>query len=820
MVEKHQLMLWETASAEALSDAYLLGNGRIGAAVYGTVPDEKIAINEDTLWSGSERHYINKDAKEHLEEARRLVFERKFRDAEFLIQDKMLGTWGEAYAPLGNLRISMGQKFDEENIRQKRMGAESPANYLRSLDMKQAIAAVEYDIGDHHISREAFVSHPDQVLAVRVSSSAGPFDCFFSMDSEIRGEATVLDKSILLVGRAPDHCEPSFSKRNPTVAYLADGDSDSIRFASVARVTNTDGRVSNSEFRLFISGATYVEVLLAAATSYSGFRNTRNKDTRLLVDTCNSVLDDASSRSYSQLKDAHVRDYQRLFNRVSVDIGPETTGVLPTGERMAVQPGKIDDPSFSALAVQYARYLTISSSRPGTQPANLQGIWNDILRPPWSSNYTTNINVQMNYWPAEVLNLSECHEPLFDMVSEAAQSGAVTAREYFGLGGWTANHNIDLFRLTAPVSGSASFAWWPVGGAWLCQHLWTHYEYTLDMEFLRNVAYPIIVDAAEFLLDFLVEDEEGYLSTCPSTSPENFFINSDSHVDSEQILKLMSPRNRMGDQDATCSVSKSTTMDITLVREVFGNCTTAANVLGVKSDIHDRISQALPRLYPFKIGRHGQLQEWCFDFDECTPGMGHVSHMYGLFPGDIFTEEKAPDLYEACRASMLRRYAHGGGRRGWPGSWAIALFARLKESTLCGLIANSIYGNLGANLLTGSTYQIDCIFGLAAGVAEMLLQSHNGYIELLPALPASWTSGRISGFRARGGFEISFQWENRRISAASITSHQGSACAIKARGLVSVLKEGEKIETTAGEGESVSFPTEKRRRYALEFASG
>jgi alpha-L-fucosidase 2 len=384
------------------------------------------------------------------------------------------------------------------------------------------------------------------------------------------------------------------------------------------------------------------------------------------------------------------------------------------------------------------------------------------------------------------------------------------------LSGWTSHHNIDLWRATIPASGLASWAYWPMCGAWLCQHLWQHYAYGGDRAFLRDTVYPLTMGAAEFLLGFLVEDPEGYLSTAPSTSPENnFFVRQLAEVEEGQRLQI-SAGNRMGQyKQTTSSVCKSSTMDLTLIREVFEHCLEAAEILGQRSAFHDQLEDALDRLYPFQIGKHGQLQEWNEDFDECAPGMGHVSHMVGLYPGSLFTPDRNPELYEACRQSMFRRLTHGSHRGGWPASWAICLLARLHEHALCELITTTVYNRLGANMLTGRTYQIDCIYGLGAAVAELLLQSHNGAIELLPCLPPSWTSGRYAGFRAVGGFEVSAEWENQQLTRATVTSHGGQTCRIVANGLTRVTSAGTSVSDVRMGSDWIEFETEPGRSYEL-----
>jgi alpha-L-fucosidase 2 len=777
--------LWETEPATQLVDAHLLGNGRMGGAVFGSVDGEQIVINEDTLWSGSESFLENPEALASLPEARRLIFAGKFADAHQLVADRMLGQWGEAFEPLGTLRAQLYSDAEPAMQFAERFRRGAHEEYSRSLDLDSAIASVDYVDNGRRFHREAFVSHPDQVLALRLSVATGDMHVILTLESALRSVASSAGDALVLTGRAPDLCQPDYDPKPPTIVYLPDDETPAIRFAAVARVIDTDGDVSDQSGGVVIRGATRVTILVAAHTNYAGYAMDRDADTRPIVERCEETLRAAAERTYEELKNRHIEDHRSLFRRVSVAIGPATTEAVPTTKRMELHVGPVEDPSMAALMLQYSRYLLIASSRPGSQPANLQGVWNDRVQPPWSSNFTTNINVEMNYWVAEVLGLQECHEPLFDLIADLADSGRRTAREWYGIDGWTAHHNTDLWRKTTPCAGLPSWSYWPMAGGWLSQHLWRHYEYSGDKEFLRERAYPIMEDAARFLLEFLVEDEEGYLSTAPSTSPENsFFVDRSSASDAE-LLNAVSPHNRMDTHEKTSAVSKSSTMDLSIIRELLEHCLEAADVLDIRGEIHEQMVRALERLYPFKIGSHGQLQEWCFDFAECMPGMGHVSHMYGLFPGDLFTSTKNQELYEACRKSVFRRRTHGAFTRGggWPSAWAVSLFARLKEAEEASLVLKGSLKGLGANLMTQSHLQLDCAFGLGAGVAEMLLQSHETTIELLPALPGSWRTGTVRGMRARGGFQVAFSWENGMITECEILSHHGGACTLKGPGI-------------------------------------
>ena len=812
------LILKEKAPATRFADAHLLGNGRLGASVFGTVPDERILINDDTFWSGSESRHENPLAREKFGEARELVFQRKYREAADLIEGKMLGTWNQSYQPVGRLQISMSSGDVETSDHLWRRQGIDCDNYTRCLDLRNALERIDYDFRGQHVTQECFVSNPSQLILVRLSAASKELNFCLSFESEIRFDVAVDSGGLRITGRAPDHVEPNYSQQKPSVMYLPDSESNSIRFAALVEVLDTDGDIRADRQRLCVSGASTAVIAVAVRTNYSGYKQSRDKNTAPLLKRCRSDIDAAADKSYENLKADHIVDYKSLFDRVSLEIEPSVTSNLPTSERMELQTGKVEDPSLLALALQYSRYLLISSSRPGTQAANLQGIWNPLVRPPWSSNYTTNINVQMNYWPAESLNLSECHGPMLDLIEEIADSGKWTAEEYYGLGGWACNHNSDLWRSTIPVGGLASWAYWPVAGGWLCQHLWNHYAYTGDRDFLENRAYPIMMGSAKFLLEFLVEDDEGYLSTAPSISPENnFFINDIEDID-EKVFLGVSARNRMVDKrNATTPVCKSSTMDMTIIRELFEHCLLSADILDKNDDLLAGMEKALEKLYPFKIGRHGQLQEWNEDFAECTPGMGHVSHMYGLYPGDMFSRTRKPELYEACRKSMMRRLNHGGHRSHWPGAWAMSLFARLKESFICGSIAESVFADLGANMMTAGSFQLDCIFGIGAGVAEMLVQGHNGFIELLPALPPSWASGRFTGFRLRDGFEVSCVWKDRKIVSADITSLMGGPCRIEASGANGISLEGKELSATQAEANVIEFDSEPGKTYSLLF---
>ena len=771
--------LFEKTPATVFEDAHLLGNGSLGASVYGGVPYEKILVDHDTLWSGQERRKIHPGTKLHLARARALILAGRLKEANNLINDEMMGYWSESYLPLGSLHITIGQTGDWRSMKLRRVLENSATEgYSRTLSLNEAVESIEYDQGGTHYTREYFVSFPDQVIAVRLSASGGPLDFALAMDSELRHETRILADGVAMTGRAPDWVDPYEYVTHPAVGYREGAQSDSLRFAACAVVADTDGLISGDPFRIYVSNASSAVILLSAGTNYAGYKVARNRDAQLVRARCEEVARKAAAKGYSALKRGHVADHAALFDRVDLKICEPVTDAMPTSARMAMLSGAIDDPSMSALALQYVRYLTIAGSRPGSQAMNLQGIWSPCLRPPWASNYTTNINVEMNYWASEALNLSECHQPLIALVRELADSGQEAARELYGAGGWVAHHNTDLWRMAALAGDDAAWSWWPFGGIWLCHHLWQHYLYTLDDGFLRDTAFPVLKGAARFALDFLVDDGNGRLVTAPSTSPENKFLLPGYHFKEE--VSQVSAGNRFSPNDAkVCAVCKASTMDLAMVRELFGNFMAASEKLGIEDELAPGIRSAIERLLPFQIGRHGQLQEWDEDYEECTPGMGHMSHLYGVYPASVITASGAPDLFAAAQTAFLRRKMHGGLLHGWPGSWALALAARFKNASICAQTSNSLVHGMAASFLGKGNMQIDCIMGWGAGIAEMLLQSHDGCVELLPALPPLWKRGYIRGLRARMGLTVDLRWENNALTGADIASARGGTFLIR-----------------------------------------
>jgi alpha-L-fucosidase 2 len=795
--EPRELVLWYRQPAEQWTDALPIGNGRLGAMVFGGVDKERLQLNEDTLWSGGPREWNNPEAKQYLPEVRRLVLQDKNYTGADRVCQKMQGPYNQSYLPLADLRL----EFEH---------GEAAGNYRRELDLDTAVSRVTYRAGGVSFTREAFSSAPDQAIVVRLTATKPASVTFtVAMDSPLKFSCEAEGQAALrLYGKAPAQVDPNYVRSENPVIY-DETPAKGMRFEARVKVLAKGGTVRADGNRLRVDRADAVTLVVVGGTGYKGFDKAPDTPAEAIAARCRGQVDAAAKRSFDQLRARHVADHQRLFRRVSLSLGTSNGSQVPTDERLRLFKDS-QDPGLVALYFQYGRYLLIASSRPGTQPANLQGIWNESVRPPWSSNWTSNINVQMNYWLAETGNLSECHEPLFDLVEGVSRTGRKTAEVNYGLKGWVSHHNIDLWRQSAPVGdygkGAPTWANWQMSGPWMCAHLWDHYLFTRDAAFAKERAYPVLEGAAEFYREWLIDDGSGHLTTCPSFSTENDFF---------------TPDHKRAQTSAGC------TMDMALIRELFDNVVKAGELAGRDAEFHADLKRSREKLIPYRIGKYGQLQEWSEDFEESTPGQRHMSHMYPLYPASEITPRKTPELAKAARVSLERRLKAGGAYTGWSRAWAINFWARLEagdrahESVVMLLLHST-----GPNLFDthpaghGWIFQIDGNFGGAAGVAEMLLQSHDDAIHFLPALPGAWVEGRYTGLRARGGAEVDLEWRGGRAARAVVRTSFDDRYRLRApkgQTVTEVRRNGKRVEVESAADGAVSFAGRRGGIYDIVF---
>lgn len=742
--------LWYRAPASAWTEALPLGNGRLGAMIYGDTRTERVDLNLDTLWSGDGHDKENPQAAGALPEIRRLIEEGDQARAERLIQQRLLGDWTESYLPAASLFIRL--PFGECE------------NYRRALSLGRALFSCSYRAKGNPIEEQAFVSVSDGVLLLRLRAER-PFDVQLSLSCQLQAELSAQGESLVLCGRAPVYAAPSYFPCEEPIRYDPD---KGMRFALCLSLRAPGARVQPEGDALSVTGATEIELRLAGATS---FLQPEDFD---CLEAARQQLQAVAGEGFEQLLGRHEARFSELFGRVSLSLGEEPD--CDTAELLAhVQEDETLDAAAAALLYDYGRYLLISSSFPGSECANLQGIWNAELRAPWSGNYTANINTEMNYWMAETGALPECHLPLFSLMERTARRGEHTAKAIYGLEGWVSHHNIDIWGHSSPVGGPSqsdpcAYAIWPMSSGWLCRHLWEHYLFTGDRDFLQETAYPLMRGAVQFYLGYLIE-QNGRLITSPSTSPENTFVGTDGE-----------PR----------AVGTASAMDIGILRELFGFFPAACRELGISDPLAAQAEAAKMRLPAFQIGRYGQLQEWDADYEETDPHHRHVSPLYALYPASLIRPERDSRLADSCRAFLNRRGDEGTG---WSIAWKACLWARLfdgerarsllrRQLRLTGETKTSVTG--GGTYLNGfcahPPFQIDGNFGFAAAVGEMLLQSGEGEIALLPALPAAWHSGYADGLCARGGFTLSFSWERGRVLRCEAASKMGGRCTIRANG--------------------------------------
>jgi len=728
--------------------------------VFGGNENERIQLNEETIWAGEKRDRNNPEGARNLAEVRRLLSTGKLKEAEALADKTMIATTRRMpqYQPLGDLLI----KFS---------GQEKPSDYIRELDLDTGIVRVTYKSKGARFTRQVFCSAVDQVIVVRLTCDhPGRISFSATLIREQDSKTSVLDPDWLVIeGEAIPRDERHALERKVGVKFRGD-----------LRVLTTGGRRKITEKSVGVDGANAATLLFTSATSF------RTNDPAA---QCGKYLSRAN-KPYVQLRASHIAEHQRLFRRVQLNLTPDFDGtskdrlqLQPTDQRLQRVAAGDSDLGLEALYFQFGRYLLISSSRPGTMAANLQGKWNHQLSPSWDSKYTININTEMNYWPAEVCNLSELHKPLFDLIDNARADGRRVAKNLYGARGFVIHHNTDLWGDAVPIDGVHAGIW-PMGGAWLSLHLWEHYDFTRDRQFLADRAYPVMKEAAEFFLDYLVDDGQGHLITGPSISPENRYQAADG-----QIAKLcMAP-----------------TMDLEITHALFSRVIQASQLLNTDVDFRRRLVAARDRIPPLKIGKHGQLQEWLEDYDEPDPGHRHISHLFALHPGNQITMRGTPELAKAARVSLERRLQAGSGHTGWSRAWIINFWARLEEGDLAhenilALLGKSTLPNM---LDTHPPFQIDGNFGGTAAMAEMLLQSHAGEIHFLPALPKAWPNGMVSGLRARGAVEVDLIWVDGKATRVKLRAKADGEFKLRPpRGqeFVSMSENGWYIKFAVGDG--------------------
>jgi len=777
-------VLWYQQPADKWENAVPVGNGRLGAMVHGRTDIEEIQFNEDTHWSGGPYSTVVKGGYKHLPEIQNLIFAGDYIEAHKLFGRYLMGDPVEQQKFQATGRLWL--KFESES---------EVENYKHVLDLTTAISKVEYVQDGIRYTREVFSSVVDQVIVVRLTADKSNS---ISFSSQLRGYRNRTHSNY-----STDYFQmDGFGKDGLNLAgksadYM--GAEGRLRYLARLKAIPDGGTIEVKGFDLNINDADAVTIFIAAATNFKNYKDVSGDQNKKVEMT----LAKLQGKTYDEIKKAHIEEQKKYFNRVSLDLGSTPNSFLPTDQRLQQFNGS-NDPNLAALLFQFGRYLLICSSRPGTQPANLQGIWNNNMNPPWDSKYTTNINTEMNYWPAEVGNLSEFTEPLFTMIEELSDQGSQVAREHYGKKGWVFHQNTDIWRVAAPMDG-VQWGTFTTGGAWLCTHLWEHYLYNGDVTHLKKV-YPLLKGNVEFFLDFLVEHPKyGWLVTCPSTSPENY-------PDSPENVRFF---DEVIGREYTMTICAGSTIDMQILKDLFGYVAEATEILGVDKELREKLLAIRKKLAPMQTGKNGDLQEWLKDWPQREGGHHrHISNLYGLYPGNQISVKSTPEWIEPAKVVLNERGLTGNG---WASAWKMACWARLYDAQkavdhLNYYVHNYCFNSLFA--ICSKKSQVDGSFGVSAAVAEMLIQSHEGEIHLLPTLPNSWDSGEVSGLCARGGFEVDMKWEMGKLTSAKILSKLGYRCRIRIVHPVEVYANGNKIEVISKEG-FIEFSTEKNADYEI-----
>ncbi|MBX7126574.1 MAG: glycoside hydrolase family 95 protein [Cyclobacteriaceae bacterium] len=773
--------LWYQQPAKHFEEAIVLGNGKLGATVFGGTRQEKIYLNDATLWSGEPVNAaMNPEAHKHVPAIRKALFEENYPLADSL-NKRLQGKFSESFAPLGTLLIDF--PLEQE-----------PLQYTRVLDLETALAHTTFNVGPNRFKREYLISYPDRIFAIRLSSDhQGPLNFSLRFVSELRFQTSIAGGRLVANGYAPIHAEPSY--RGDIKDAIVFDPARGTRFTTSIAIQHQGGQLQTTDSTLLLMGAREAVIYVSVATSFNGFDKnpaTEGLDNQKIA---SDQLTAALLKGYDRILNDHLADYQPLFNRVHLSFGKSDAPEIPTDQRLQRYGTGKEDRNLEILYFNFGRYLLIASSRTPGVPANLQGIWNPYMRPPWSSNYTTNINLEENYWPAETTNLSEMHLPLLGFIGNVAKTGSITARTFYGVDGWSLAHNSDIWAMSNPVGdfgkGDPSWANWNMGGAWMATHLWEHYTFTMDEQYLRSTAWPLMKGAATFCLQWLTSDKLGNLVTAPSTSPENIYVTNSGY------------------KGATLYGS---TADMAMIRELFLQILEAHKVLKTDSAFCHEIEAALKRLYPYQIGQRGQLQEWYHDWNDNEPLHRHQSHLFGLHPGHHITPSATPALADACRKTLEIK---GDETTGWSKGWRISLWARLWDGNHAYKMFRELLrfvepdgvrpkysqgGGTYPNLFDAHPpFQIDGNFGGTAAIAEMLVQSDLESIRLLPALPDAWREGSVSGLKARGGYTVSISWSDGKLKQVTLLNPRDATTEIQYDG------KSRKVSARAGQSVTIKW---------------